>query len=179
MDSTLLDTILNSGASQKISQKTGLSEDQINQIINTGLPMIVGGMAKNTSSTSGAASLDKALAKHSDSTVLESANDATHSAVLAEGTKILDHVFGSGAASTTNTVAVKTGTNTAAAGQVMAMLAPMVMAYLSKQKTSQGLDAGGIADILTSLTSGNNSSNSSGSILSSILQFIMNFFKKS
>lgn len=155
----MLKTILSGDATEKISQKAGVSQDQISQIINLGLPMILGGMAKNTTTDEGAKSLDDALSKdHMNSTVIDDANQATADEKIVEGNKILDHIFGSDQPAVSEAVSQKTGIDTQKILQVLAFLAPLVMAYLAKKKSSDNLDKGGLSDVLTKQTSSDGTS---------------------
>lgn len=67
---------------------------------------------------------------------------------MAEGGAILGHVFGSAQPRAAAGVAKAAGVDPGIAGQVMAMLAPMVMGALGQNTRQQGLDAGGLAAML-------------------------------
>lgn len=167
----LLSTIMNNGTSEKISQKTGLDADQLSQVISLGLPMILGGMARNASSPDGAESLDSALAQdHSNSTVLDSADEAASDTTELDGSKILGHIFGTDKSNVSDAVSEKTGIDSQKIMQVLAILAPIVMAYLAKKKTSDNLDTGGLSDVLTKQTS------SDGTSLMDIVGTVINMF---
>lgn len=168
---SMLSEILNSNTKEKLSQKTGLDYDQLSQVINLGLPMILGGMAKNSANDDGAESLDSALTKdHVGSTVLQNPDEATADSKLQEGGKILEHVFGPSRSTVSTAVSQKTGIDSQKTMQVLAFLAPLVMAYLAKKKVSDGLDKGGLSDILTKQTS------SDGTSLIDIVGNVINMF---
>lgn len=156
---------MSSDQADKISQKTGLSQDQLTQVISAGLPMIVGTMAQNSTSQSGAASLNNALNKHVNSPVLSSSDAVTSDATIQDGGNILGHIFGGGHAGAANQVSQKTGVDAATVMKVMAMLAPLVMAYLAKKRsgTSTNSSAADITSILGSLLGSGQTSTSSSS----------------
>lgn len=156
---SMLGEILQGDTKDKLSQKTGLNQDQLMQVINLGLPMILGGMAKNTTTEKGAESLNNALAKdHTSSDVLSNSEAAVTNDKLLEGGKILGHIFGSDQSAVGSAVSKKTGIDTQKIIQVLAFLAPLIMAYLAKKKVSDGLDQGGLSDILTKQTSSDGTS---------------------
>ena len=65
------------------------------------------------------------------------------------GGAILGHVFGGKQGNVASTLGKSTGLQSGQILQLLAMLAPIVMAVLGKQnKQSGGLDQGGLADIL-------------------------------
>ncbi len=64
----------------------------------------------------------------------------------------------------------KTGIDSQKIMQVLAFLAPLVMAYLAKKKASDSLDKGGLSDILTKQTS------SDGTSLIDIVGNVINMF---
>jgi hypothetical protein len=64
------------------------------------------------------------------------------------GAAILGHVLGSRQPRVEQGVAQAAGINAGQAAQLMAMLAPMVMAALGKMTRKEGLDAGGLANAL-------------------------------
>lgn len=132
---SILSSILNSGQADKISQKTGLDQNQLSQVIAAGLPMILGGMAKNTSTQQGADSLNNALDQHATSPVLNDPEAATSDAAVQDGGNILSHVFGSNNTAAADKVSQKTGIDSATTMKVLAMLAPLVMAYMARKKT--------------------------------------------
>lgn len=167
----MLVDILNDDVKNKLNQKTGLDSDQLSQIINLGLPMILGGMAKNATTDEGAESLDSAIAKdHMGTHILEDSDQATADSKLLEGSKILGHVFGTDQPAVGSAVSQKTGIDSQKIMQVLAFLAPLVMAYLAKKKASDSLDKGGLSDMLTKQTS------SDGTSLIDIVGSVINMF---
>ena len=170
----MIQDILSGNTGEKISQKTGLGQDQLSQVISLGLPMILGGMAKNTTTQEGADSLDTALAHdHQQSLVLNDPEAATSDTAELDGTKILGHVFGDDRPAVSSAVSEKTGIDAAKIMQVLALLAPLVMAYLAKKKTQENLDAGGLSDILTKQTA------SDGTSLMDIVGSVIGMFSRS
>lgn len=143
----------NNKATQAISDKTGLTQDQLSQAISVGLPAILGGMAKNAQTSDGAASLNSALDQHADSAVVTDPAKATDDAVQADGGNILSHVFGSGTGSIAGTIAEKINADPKQVQSALAILAPIAIGYLAKHRNDNKLDSTGVADSLNSTTS--------------------------
>lgn len=145
---SILGNVLKGNMSQTISDKTGLTESQVEAAVNAGLPMILGGMAKNAENKDGAESLDTALQEHTNSPVVNDPTKATSDSARADGGKILDHVFGTGKGSVSETIAKTIDADPKAVQSALTILAPIAIGYLAKHKMQNNLDAGGVADSL-------------------------------
>lgn len=147
---SILTNLTKGDVADSIGQTTGTDRSQVESVIAAGLPIILGQLGNNTSDKSGAKSLDTALAKdHSSGSLLENLIGAvTKSDVGKDGTKILDHIFGSQQKTANEQVSKKTGVDAATVAKILALLAPIVMAYLGRKKTEDNLDAGGVSDVL-------------------------------
>ena len=148
--SSLIGGLTKGSVADKIGQTTGASRSQVESVIAAGLPIILGQMGKNTTTGGGAKELDTALAKdHSTGSLLDDLIGAvTRSDVREDGTKILDHVFGPQQTTANQQVAKKTGIDTETVAKILAVLAPIILAYLGRKKTDENLDAGGVSDVL-------------------------------
>lgn len=190
MDMTsILNTVLKGGATDGISKATGTDSSTVEKVIQAGLPVIIGQMAKNASTPEGASKLDTAVAKdHGSGALLDSLGSLFGGGDSnADGDKILGHVLDSEQETANQKIANKTGVDAATVAKILSFLAPLVMAYLAKKKSSDNLDAGGVSDVLNQqkTSSGNPLSdiatamldkNGDGSILDDI---VGGFFKKS
>ncbi len=166
--SSILNSVLgNNNATQAISQKTGLSQDQVSQMIATGLPVILGGMAKNAQTNDGATSLNDALDQHVDSPVVGDPAQAATDAATADGGNILSHVFGNGTGSISEVIANKIGVDPKQVQSALAILAPIAIGYLAKHKSQNKLDANGVATSLQQAQAPN------GSPITSMLEGVL------
>jgi hypothetical protein len=131
-----------------IAAKLGTDPAQARNAIEHALPLIVGGMAQNASTPQGASALNDALGAHGGdlSGVLNSA--LSGGAASGIGGSILGHIFGGNAAAANQGLGQTTGLGTQNAGQLMSMLAPMVMGALANHAQGQGLNAGGLGGML-------------------------------
>lgn len=134
----------------KVGEATGLDQKDVDKVVQAGLPVILGQLANNTADRQGAEALDAAVAKdHAGGSLLDSLGSLfSGGQAPAEGGKILEHILGSNQTKTNDTIAKKTGVDAATVAQILAFLAPLVMAYLGRKKSTDKLDAGGLSDML-------------------------------
>jgi len=145
----LLDGILEQlgeGGVAKLSNSLGVDQSQMGGLLASSLPSILAGMANNTKTPEGASALSNALGAH-DGSIFDSLPDLIGKGG-GDGGKILGHVLGNKQSGIEQGLAKKSGVDLSIIMKLLPILAPLVMGYLSKQKSSQGLDAGGLGDIL-------------------------------
>jgi hypothetical protein len=169
---------LQGGNLDQISQALGVDAGTAQQAVNAALPALLGGLAKNASTPDGAQSLASALDRDHDGSMLDNVGGllggllgggggqggglgsllgmATEmlggaSAVnprAANGDGILGHIFGDRRGNVEQGIAKASGLDLGQIAKLLPILAPMVMAALGKTKRQQGLDAGGVAEML-------------------------------
>lgn len=157
LTSDLLAQLQGAPASQ-FAQQLGISQEQSSAAISAALPLLMGALGRNASQPQGAQALFGALQKDHSGVDLGSVLGAVLGGTQgrqSDGAGILGHIFGGGQARAETGVAQATGLAQGQAGQLLKMLAPIVMAYLAKQMMSGGgaRQAGG-ADALGSLLGG-------------------------
>ncbi len=139
---------LSGGTTRQIGQQLGVDEGAASKAIAGALPMVLGGLARNAQKQGGADALLGALDRDHDGSVLDDVAGFLGKGAGSQGDGILGHVFGSRRSAVESTLGQASGLDSGKAGQLMAMLAPIVMGALAKQKQSQGLDASGLAAML-------------------------------
>lgn len=153
----LLQGQLDSGLVDTLSQQIGVEDRQQTANAAQGImSSLVTALAKNASTPEGAASLNNALEKDHDGSLLNTLGDMfggnsvpqSH-ARAANGSGILKHLLGGNQGGVVEMVSKMSGLDNSKTGNLMTMLAPMVMGMLGKQKQQQGLDIGGIAGLLS------------------------------
>jgi hypothetical protein len=150
--SDLVDTILAHLGDPQIAQiaaQLGTTPEQARDAINHALPLIVGGMARNASTPQGADALHNALGDHAGQDI---------SAILGNvlgggggsgiGGAILGHIFGGNQGAANQGLGHVTGLGEQGAGQLMAVLAPIVMGILANRTVAQGMGPGGLGGML-------------------------------
>jgi hypothetical protein len=133
----------------QIAAQLGTNPDQARAAIEHALPLIVGGMAQNASTAQGADALHNALSAHVGdiSNVLGSVLGSSGGA-SGIGGAILGHIFGSSQGAANQGLGQVTGLGQQSAGQLMAILAPIVMGVLANSSRQQGLSPGGLGGML-------------------------------
>lgn len=151
--SGIIDTVMsNLGDAQiaAIAGQLGTDPQQARTAIEHALPLIVGGMAQNASTSQGAEALHNALGDHAGSDI-----GSILGSVLAGGGSstgiggaILGHIFGNNQTAANQGLGQATGLGTQNAGQLLAILAPIVMGILANHAQNQNLGAGGLGGML-------------------------------
>ncbi|MEO8216654.1 MAG: DUF937 domain-containing protein [Acidobacteriota bacterium] len=155
MDSTsiisALEQQLGSDTVARISRQLGVDPSMASSAISMALPTILGGLAKNASHPQGAEALNNALADH-DGSILDNLGGLLQNPAGSAGAAILGHIFGRKQAPLEQGLGKATGMNAQQIGQLLMMLAPIVMGVLGRMKQTQGLGAQQIPDVLNQST---------------------------
>ena len=107
-------------------------------------------LARNSSSSEGANSLLGALDKDHDGSILNDLTGFLANPAVANGSGILKHVLGGNRSKVETYLSKSSGISLGSAGNLLEMLAPILMGFLGKQNRSTG-SGGGIIDILQSV----------------------------
>jgi hypothetical protein len=144
---SLMEQLGSLGTTDQVAAKLGIPAEQASSAVSAGVPAILAGLARNAQQPEGAAALSTALEKDHDGSVLE---DPSYfdSYQEKDGAAILGHVFGGQTGAVQSKVSAVGGLNPAQGGQLLQMLAPLIMGYLGRQKSSGGLDIGSLGQIL-------------------------------
>ena len=132
----------------QIARGLGADESAMGGAIAAALPAILAGMANNTRRSDGAESLSNALNDHGPSIFDDLGALLGGGSATDDGAKILGHVLGQRRSAVEENVAGRSGVSIDLIMKLLPILAPLVMGYLSKQKQSQGLDAGSLGAML-------------------------------
>jgi hypothetical protein len=149
---SLLETLAGQLDDQTVSQISGqLGTDpaKTEQAITAALPMLLGALGRNANSQQGAQSLSNALKRNHDGSILNNKQTAlAQPGTLEDGMKILGHVLGAKQNNVQTGVSAVSGLDTNSTGQLLALLAPMVLGTLGKMQKDQNLEADGLASLL-------------------------------
>jgi hypothetical protein len=152
----LLQGQLSSGMVEQIAgQLGGANPDQTKSAASSAIDLIMGALAKNASTQEGSSALANALERDHDGSILDDfigmatgASKPKNEKML-DGSGILKHILGGKQTGAVDMITKNSGLDSSSAGSLLSMLAPLVMGALGKAKASNGLDAGGITDLLT------------------------------
>ncbi|MFT4664281.1 MAG: hypothetical protein ACI8YQ_001670 [Polaribacter sp.] len=154
----LLQGQLSEGLIDQLSQQLGGTDKKATQVAAQGaISTLMSALSKNAQSTDGASALASALDNDHDGGILDNLGALLGQAAAPQepampaalnGAGILKHVLGGKQSNAIDMIAKMSGLGGNETGNLMTMLAPMVMGMLGRQKKQDGLDAGGIAQFL-------------------------------
>ena len=169
MDITeLLNSSLGQSIIQNVASQFGLDQKEASGAVSAAIPTILAGMTKNAQSKEGAESLNRAIESKHDGSLLDNLSGILqgHTQELQQdGDGILGHVFGNKRSAVEQGISNKTGVSSSKIGPLLSTLAPIVMAYLGKEKRQTSTNAGGLGDLLGDLMGGAKQSRSGGGIM--------------
>ncbi|MBN8481122.1 MAG: DUF937 domain-containing protein [Xanthomonadales bacterium] len=162
---------LDQGHIEAIAGQLGLDPGQASDAIQQAIPLLLGGLARNSATPQGADALHGALERnHADvdvggllGSIFGGGGDSRPAGGLGDilgavlggggapasnGAGILGHIFGGRRGQAEQGLGHTTGLGGAGAGQLLAMLAPLVMAVLGNMTRRQGLDSNALSGVL-------------------------------
>ena len=172
---SLIDLITGNTGNQVAEQaenKFGISKGQIIALLAVAAPLIISYLRNKSQDANEAEALNNALDKDHDGSILNNPTSAVERE--AEGNSILDHIFGGEKATVENQLSQNTGISMDKIGPILAMLAPIIMGYIGQQKQANGVNAGGLGDLLGGILGGaQQQTQQSNDPLSSILGSVL------
>ncbi|PTA69128.1 DUF937 domain-containing protein [Deinococcus arcticus] len=124
------------GAGQTMGRQLGTSPQQTEAAMEAALPLLLGALTRNAAQPGGLDTLGRALERHDGSAL--SAFGQGQLPDPTDGQKILGHVFGGQQSQAAQAVGRRAGIDPQLAMQLLTMLAPLVLGYLSRQRQGQG-----------------------------------------
>ncbi|MGV8804444.1 MAG: DUF937 domain-containing protein [Polaromonas sp.] len=141
---------------EQLSQQLGIDSVQTEQAVSAALPMMLGVMGQKAAQPEGAEALFGALQRdHAGSgldlggllgSLLGGGAGAGGGAL--DGAGILGHIFGGNQSQAETGLGQATGLGGGQAGQLLKLLAPIVMAFLAQRVSAGGLSAGALGQTL-------------------------------
>ncbi|MFJ4998215.1 DUF937 domain-containing protein [Microbacterium sp. NPDC088619] len=162
-----LDDILTQVPIDDIAAKLGVSPSVAREAVEQGGAVLLGGLAKNASTTEGSAAIENALKGHQGKTGAAKVDDID----VADGGKIVSHILGDDEQKVTQKLTESKETAGIDFGKLLPILAPIVMGLIAnatKDKSAKPGTAeaqsggGGIGDVIGGLLGGGSSSGGGG-----------------
>ena len=150
--------IIGSAASQ-----LGINESQAQTAVSAAVPFLLSALNKNAQN-GGADGISAALDNHNGGILDNLSGFLGQGGNQQDGLGILGHVLGNNQQNVESAISKESGLNMGQVTQILALVAPIVMGYLGKQKQSEGLDSNGIAGLLGGLVGGSNATANQGGI---------------
>lgn len=148
---------------QQMAQQLGANSQQIQSAVGAALPLLLGALGKNAAQPQGAADLFGALQRDHGSALPQGLGGlggllgsilgggqtqaAGNASPLGDGGAILGHIFGNNRQQAESGLGQATGLGNNA-GQLLSMLAPIVMAFLANRVKAGNMDAGSLGQTL-------------------------------
>ncbi|HSJ62517.1 MAG TPA: DUF937 domain-containing protein [Gemmatimonadaceae bacterium] len=133
--STIFETVMQQVGGENlstISRQIGADEGTTATAVQAALPMLLGGLARNSAKPEGAASLANALNDHRGG-LLENLGGLLGDPESGPGAGILRHIFGDRRSNVESGVGQATGLDQRQIGKLLTILAPIVMAALARK----------------------------------------------
>jgi hypothetical protein len=151
MSSSIMDLVmgqLGSTGVGAIAEQIGVKPAVAKSGVETAITVLTGALAHNASSQSGASSLDAALEKDHDGSILDNVLGFLGDAASGPGAGILGHVLGGNKPKVENAIAEKSGLPLDKVVMLLVTVAPLVMGAIGRMKREKALDADGVATTL-------------------------------
>lgn len=147
---------------QQMAQQLGANSQQIQSAVGAALPLLLGALGKNAAQPQGAADLLGALQRDHGNALPQGLGglggllgsilgggqaQAGNTSPLGDGAAILGHIFGNSRQQAESGLGQATGLGNNA-GQLLSMLAPIVMAFLANRVQAGNMDAGSLGQTL-------------------------------
>ncbi|MCK5443156.1 MAG: DUF937 domain-containing protein [Maribacter sp.] len=177
-----------------VAGQTGQPESKTADVLSMAMPLLLGAMKKNVTSSQGAQGLMSALSSKHDGSILDNLGGlfggGVDESVMNDGAGILGHVFGGKQPQVENALSQKSGMDAGSIANILKIAAPIVMGFLGKQKAQSNVsDANGLNGLLGGMLGGQPQQNQSlittlldsdgdGSILDDVAGMVLNSGKK-
>lgn len=136
-----------------VVNQLGIKNEQAQMAISEAVPFLISALNKNANSGD-AQNIANALERDHDGSILDNLGGFLSGGNFADGAGILSHVLGNRQGQVENAIGQSSGLNGGQIAQILAIVAPIVMGYLGKEKKEKGLDAGGLSSLLGGMVSG-------------------------
>jgi hypothetical protein len=145
------DEILASIPLNQLAAQLGVDEATAEAATRQAIPALLGGLQANAEDPAGAASLAGALGNHPSALVDGGVN--LDEVDTADGEKIVGNIFGPNTGQVAQTLSNNVGQQSGLIQKLLPILAPIVLAYISKRLTGGG-NQSGAGDLLGSILGG-------------------------
>lgn len=136
-----------------VVNQLGIKNEQAQMAISAAVPLLITALSKNANSGD-SQNIANALERDHDGSILNNLSGFLSGGNFSDGAGILSHVLGGKQSQVENAIGKSSGLNAAQISQILAMVAPIVMGYLGKEKKQNGLDASGLSSLLGGLVGG-------------------------
>lgn len=161
---------------EQLGNQVGIKDKEKTSVAASGaFTVLLDALQRNAAKDDkGVASLDKALEKDHDGSVLDDlmgyvSGQGSFSDRTTNGAGILNHVLGNKQSGVMDILGKMAGLDKSTSSDLLIKMAPIVMGALGKQKRNQNLDGGGLVDILTRSVEPQRKDSQFGGLLNAVL----------
>ncbi|MBQ4381790.1 MAG: DUF937 domain-containing protein [Oscillospiraceae bacterium] len=194
--SSILSTLTSGDSLGAISQSSGTSVKDVQNVLSAGIPSLLSGALQQSQNGDTAQRFAGALSQHSASD-LSNLGSFFSNVDLTDGSKIISHLLGSGKDEAISDISERAGVSKKKTNNILSTVAPMLMSLLGKEAQSSGAqgNTSAVSGLMSSLlgnvdmgslvtgllggtqTGTSSAKPSSGKKDNGILGFITNLFK--
>src|SRR3954465_3482056 len=145
----MLQQRLGGPAVDQITRQLGADPGTTGNAIDAALPLLLTAVARNATQGQQAQSLHTAIAEDHDGGILDDVPNYLNRAESGPGPGILRHILGARQQSVQTGLSQATGLDPAKTGQLLTMLAPLVMGALGRANRQKQLDSNSLTTLLT------------------------------
>ena len=145
----MLQQRLGGQAVDNISRQIGADPGTTSNAIDAALPLLLTAVARNAGKADKSESLARAVSQDHDGSILDDVPGYLNQAHSGPGAGILRHVLGGQQQSVQTGLSQTTGLDAGKTGQLLTMLAPLVMGAIGRTKRENQLDTNGLSTMLT------------------------------
>lgn len=149
----LLQSQLSGNVLDQLSNQIGGQKEETEVATSGIISMLTAALAKNAASPGGASALASALDTDHDGSILDNIGDLLGGNMAnnraANGAGILKHILGGKQGNAIDAISKMSGLSGDKTGNLMTMLAPIVLGMLGKQKRQNNMDQSGLSDMLS------------------------------
>jgi len=132
--SSIASTLLGSGSLSGIASSTGLSKADVSSVIQSALPLLINGAAKQSTGKTSSSGFASALEKHASNSTT-SLSTFFKNVDAKDGAKIVEHLLGSSSNTSIKKIAKESGIDVDSVVKILAVAAPLLMSLLGKKTT--------------------------------------------
>ncbi|WP_160069762.1 DUF937 domain-containing protein [Sphingobacterium bovisgrunnientis] len=164
---------IGSKAINLVAKTLNIDESKAKWVVAAAVPLMIAALNYNSKkSKEKEEGINQALEKHNGG-IFDQIGNLFGNGPSEDDNKIVNHMFGKNTEVVKDNLATKTGLSADKIGGALAILAPIVMGYLGKQKQQES-SGGGIGDLLGNVLGGGQSNPSGGGgILGSIIGSVL------
>ncbi len=133
----------------QIGQRIGADPGSTGNAVDAAVPLLLSALAGNAAHPDGARALDTAVRERHDGSLLDNLSGYLQKGASTDGEGIIRHVLGDRTPHVEAGIGKTTGLDAGKIARLLPILAPIVMAALGRMKQQRGLDANGLATLVT------------------------------